>query len=306
MNNLKNNEFFYENMRNRMIETMQRALKRVRGTLGYNLQDFAERLGVTRQTVAGWESGKTRISQLQYVAICGLIDSDVKDEIELFTIIAGILCIFENSAPNDVKIFQCVANWSFSKTWFNTFMDIARMNEIDNYTDQPLPIRELQYLASRYEVWLDESVLSQTDFLKSFEIFTSAPQFTGRQNKVTVTTVFNIENRREKLNTEVNVANENLQLLQNMEGVLSLSGKTSEKNEITALTEQMNFSRNVNNVCFVTADDNVAQAVVREMDFISVKADFTILKFIPGSGFIIWKLNIGKKMEEKDCGNNNL
>lgn len=55
------------------IENMQAKFKEIRLVFGISVTKFADMLGVTRQTIYNIESGKTKMTTVQYLAMRALI-----------------------------------------------------------------------------------------------------------------------------------------------------------------------------------------------------------------------------------------
>lgn len=53
--------------------------KAIRKALGWSITSAAEKLGVSRQTIFNIDAGRSKMTKTQYLAICYLIDEDVKD-----------------------------------------------------------------------------------------------------------------------------------------------------------------------------------------------------------------------------------
>ena len=75
---------FYYQLRQRMVETMQVSLKQIRQVLGFGVQEFGDLIGLTRQTINNLETQKNKMSSIQYIAICAVIDNCLKDKPELY------------------------------------------------------------------------------------------------------------------------------------------------------------------------------------------------------------------------------
>ncbi len=61
------------------IEIMQHNLKLIKEFLGLRTVEFAEELGCTRQLINYLETGKHKMSQIQYMAIMYLLESKLKE-----------------------------------------------------------------------------------------------------------------------------------------------------------------------------------------------------------------------------------
>ena len=73
------------------IKNLQNKTKLIRQTFGFGIKDFADLLGVTRQTVYNIENHKKVLTQTQYLAIRALIDMATKEQPEKERIVSTIL-----------------------------------------------------------------------------------------------------------------------------------------------------------------------------------------------------------------------
>ena len=59
------------------IARMQEHLLLIRRTVGWTAEEFGERIGVTRQTINNIESGRSRLTKTQYIAMRSILDAEV-------------------------------------------------------------------------------------------------------------------------------------------------------------------------------------------------------------------------------------
>lgn len=73
-----------ENRSNRVrqIELLQDNLQSLRKLAGWTIEEFGEKIGVTKQTVSNLENKKTRLSQTQYIAIRTVLDYEIYEHPE--------------------------------------------------------------------------------------------------------------------------------------------------------------------------------------------------------------------------------
>ena len=95
---------FYYQLRQKMIDIMQASLKQIRQVLGFGVQEFGDLMGLTRQTINNLETQKNKMSSIQYIAVCAVIDNYVKDKPELLHVLSTILC--SNEDGNAINIFS--------------------------------------------------------------------------------------------------------------------------------------------------------------------------------------------------------
>jgi len=78
-------------IRKKEVENMQEKVKLIRQTFEISINDFANLMGVTRQTIYNIENKKKVLTQTQYLAICSLIHMALKEQPEKEKIVTTIL-----------------------------------------------------------------------------------------------------------------------------------------------------------------------------------------------------------------------
>lgn len=63
---------------NRQIEKLQTNLSSLRKIAGWTAEDLGNELDVTKQTISNLETGKTKMSRVQYIAIRAVLDMKAK------------------------------------------------------------------------------------------------------------------------------------------------------------------------------------------------------------------------------------
>lgn len=63
---------------NRQIEKLQTNLSSLRKIAGWTAEDLGNKLDVTKQTISNLETGKTKMSRVQYIAIRAVLDMKAK------------------------------------------------------------------------------------------------------------------------------------------------------------------------------------------------------------------------------------
>lgn len=73
------------------IKNMQSILRLLRQTLNISVTEFAEQLGVTRQTIYNIEKHKTTLTKTQYLAIFTIVEDAIKKQPDLRIVINAII-----------------------------------------------------------------------------------------------------------------------------------------------------------------------------------------------------------------------
>ena len=61
------------------ITSLQSHLSMLRKLYGWTMEQFGDRIGVTKQTVSNLERGKPKMTKLQYIAIRSVFESEAKE-----------------------------------------------------------------------------------------------------------------------------------------------------------------------------------------------------------------------------------
>ena len=59
------------------IQRMQDNLLLIRRAIGWTASEFGEQIGVTRQTINNIESGRNKLTKIQYIAMRSVIDAEI-------------------------------------------------------------------------------------------------------------------------------------------------------------------------------------------------------------------------------------
>lgn len=125
---------FYESLREQMIKTMQKSLPEIRKALGLGVAEFADRLGVTRQTinnletvVSEEESGeavyKRQLMPPMFLAICLLVDTLTEDDWNRVPYMKMQKALVDNEgkSEDEIPIFWRIDRCQLRKKWILTF-----------------------------------------------------------------------------------------------------------------------------------------------------------------------------------------
>lgn len=140
-----------EQLRQRKVATMQISLKQIRQVGNISVQDFSEIVGLSRQSINNLESSKVKMSHMQYIAVCAVIDHLSEAQPELVPIIRAILN--SNDTLYDSEIYGELPSGSFVKDWFNSFPADSRVTSAD-----PDIVTDL---IRNYKVFLDDTALCE-------------------------------------------------------------------------------------------------------------------------------------------------
>ena len=135
-------------LRQAMIDTLQSSLKSIRQALGLGVQQFGDIIGLTRQSVNNLESEKIRMSAMQFLGVCALMDYFTQEQPELLPTLISILNMHD---PHHE--FMYVEDGSFVKRWLQTFPLISQ--ERSEETDIP------ENFLEEYKIFLDDTAICE-------------------------------------------------------------------------------------------------------------------------------------------------
>ena len=73
------------------IERLQNNLFAIRKIIGWTTEDFANRIGVTKQTISNLENKKSKMTLTQYIAIRAILDYEAQTNEDMKEILPGIM-----------------------------------------------------------------------------------------------------------------------------------------------------------------------------------------------------------------------
>ena len=122
--------------------------------LGFGVQEFGNLIGVTRQTINNIETQKNKMSSIQYIDICALIDNYVKEKPELLPILSTILC--SNGDEIVSNIFEKIENGLLLKKWFMCLPDESKIFDFSSDIALSIANYDFNNIAKNYRVfWIE-------------------------------------------------------------------------------------------------------------------------------------------------------
>lgn len=85
------------------IVRLQNNLKLIRRTAGWTIEEFASKIGVTKQTVINFENKKSTIGKTTYIAIRAVLSAEMENNPEECKMLFDILDIFVDHPENYSK-----------------------------------------------------------------------------------------------------------------------------------------------------------------------------------------------------------
>lgn len=119
------------------IARMQENLLLIRRTVGWTASRFAEEIGVTRQTINNLESGRNKLTKIQYIAMRSVLYAEIKsspEDTKMLQILLEVLVDNPQDYSDEVRetviekanimapgiLVGSVSREAVSKEWMNT------------------------------------------------------------------------------------------------------------------------------------------------------------------------------------------
>ena len=297
-------------LRQRMIDTMQNSLKQVRQVLGFGSQEFADIVGLTRQTINNLENKKNKMSATQYVAICAVIDHCTKDKPELQRILSTILS--SNDTVENSTVFSSIENDSMLKKWFLCFPDDSKITGI--YHDDGGVIRWEYFggIAGSYKIFLDETVLCEEGFDDWLQQVSEAMK--ENHNKFFVPLIV-VESIQQKIVSSDQIVAEHAKMglkqimWMQRHDMLEIRGEKGDASVISTFISVFAKFKCVNRLALLTQNKNLANQIlslnnddIGGFDILVTKFDKEggLLKWCEDSGDLDFEKNISDEYEEAE------
>ena len=244
---------FYYQLRQRMVETMQVSLKQIRQVLGFGVQEFGDLIGLTRQTINNLETQKNKMSSIQYIAICAVIDNCLKDKPELLPILSTILC--SNEDENHGNIFETIENGSLLKKWFLCFPDESKILRFGVDDTGIIDQTDFNNIAENYRVFLDQTALYQNGFSEAIQPLSGLLKNNGNKIIIPLRSVEAIQNQMISTNREeITMAQRAMKILMDMQmqDLVEIRGEKSDSNVISTFVSVFAKFKCVNRLALIT------------------------------------------------------
>lgn len=299
---------FYYQLRQKMIDIMQASLKQIRQVLGFGVQEFGDLMGLTRQTINNLETQKNKMSSIQYIAVCAVIDNYVKDKPELLHVLSTILC--SNEDGNAINIFSNIENGSLLKKWFMCFPDESKIFGFLSDTTSVLVNEDFNDIAENYRVFLDQTVLFEDDFSNAIQPLALSLKKSGNKFIIPLKVIEAIQHQLMSSNeNDVYLAKNGMKLLMGMqnENLVDIRGEKSDVNIISTFVSVFAKFKCVNRLAIITCDANLAEQILALNNDAIGGFNILVLKYSKDNGFQKWEQEdlFDEKIEQSILMNNN-
>lgn len=266
-----------------MIENLQDSLRLVRHLMEFGVEEFAEAIGVTRQTVNNLETKKTKMSATQYIAIAALVDNYFAQNERMLPALKAIL---DSDGKDYGEEYETAFRGdSLLRRWFEDFIDFADDEELtdndfeDFSDDNENPLWDL---AQDYKIFIDAELLKTAaadDFV--FDLMAALDFAEGKA----VIPLRSIEQlKAETTPEEFDKATDFIQQMNEHE-VLQIFGEETDSDFRNTILTVFERFRNKYHLCLITPDESLAREVLKlnnAEDALGIAAAFVedgILKF---------------------------
>lgn len=240
-----------------MIENFQDSLRLVRHLMNFGVEEFAEAIGVTRQTINNLETKKAKMSVMQYIAIAALTDSYFAQNSERFTALKAIL---DGDGKNYGTEYETAfRDDSLLKRWFEDCIDFGE----DDASDEEFPIcaeNALWALAKEYKIFLDAELLKAADAAAFIDELTAVLKCAKEKAIMPLRSI-----EQFKATATPQESKQAMTFIQQMRNnnVLNIHGEESDPDFHDTILAVFKRFRDTYNCCLITPDEKLAREVLQ-------------------------------------------
>ena len=244
-----------------MIENFQDSLRLVRHLMEFGVEEFAEAIGVTRQTVNNLETKKTKMSATQYIAIAALVDNYFAQNERM---LPALKAIIDSDGKDYGEEYETAFRGdSLLRRWFEDFIDfpddenVAEDDFEDFSDDDENPLWDL---AQEYKIFIDAELLKTAaadDFV--FDLMAALDFAEGKA----VIPLRSIEQLKAEASPEEFA--QAMDFIQQMNGheVLQIFGEETDSDFRNTILTVFERFRNKYHLCLITPDESLAREVLK-------------------------------------------
>lgn len=281
---------FYYQLRQRMVDAMQASLKQIRQVLGFGVQEFGDLIGLTRQTINNLETQKNKMSSIQYIAVCAVIDNCVKDKPELLPILSTILCSNEDESTSNV--FETIENGSLLKKWFLCFPDESKIFDFSSDIKSIIANKSFNNIAENYRIFLDQTVFFEDDFSNAIQPLVLSLKNSGNKFIIPLKVIEAIQHQLMSPNErDVSLAKNGMKLLMSMqnEELVDIRGEKNDVNIISTFVSVFAKFKCVHRLAIITSDAKLAKQIMGLNNDTLGGFNILVLKYSKANGFQKWE-----------------
>lgn len=246
--------------RQTLIENFQTSMKSIRLLMGYSIAELAEYIGVTRQTINNLETGKSKMSAVQFLSLAAVVDNHIAANGDMYQAIETILDV--NSKKSSSRLESSFSGFSLVKRWFLLFERPGA--EIVSGRGEALNAVQVRQIVQGYKIFLDDSVLL-SDYAENF--VTSLVDYLISENGKLIIPLRSIERIQEKTidSSYSSQAVKALRLLNWMQqkNIVQIRGEENDSNLYDTILSVFLKFRGTYRLCLITQDSLFAEKVLQ-------------------------------------------
>lgn len=252
-------DFYYQSRAN-IISTMQCSLKQIRQVLNIGVQELADIIGVTRQTINNIENNKNKLSTVQYISICAVIDYLLEKQKISYHVIAAILA--SNKVIGDDNVYT--EDIPILQRFFLTFADDSKLVSSPFCNMAVIGQESYMKLFQDYKVFLDDTALADENSYVFLESVKDISQNVNIQFIVPLIVIKKIEQISSSSDRyEADCAKKAKYRLKTMQsqGILQVRGEKSDKDIVNTFVSVFAKFKKINRLALITHDITLAEQI---------------------------------------------
>lgn len=291
---------FYYRSRECMISTMQYSMRQIRQILNIGVQELADIIGVTRQTINNIENGKNKLSTVQYIAFCAVIDHLVSKQNLSYDMISAVL--ENNKVKNDTNIY--VGDVTMLQRFFSVFSDASKLvgDPFDHVGSDGS--KNYDSLFVNYKFFLDHTALCDDKFDAFLYATGNMLQKSDSRFIVPFIVIENIQ--RDCLSDEYNRSDRakkamfRLKNMQNKDMIL-IKGEESDKDIANTFVSVFAKFKKIHRLALITQNEALAEKISRLNDFLS-GFEILVVRITDNGRLLKWKKSESGESVQEEIG----
>lgn len=144
--------------RQKIIENFQLSMRSLRLLMGYSIAELAEYVGVTRQTINNLETGKSKMTAMQFLSLAAVVDNYISSNGDMYQAIEAIL---DGNGKKTAGVYDTsFSGFSLLRRWFLLFDGALGLELSAAANNGDLPDEaNIQKLVRGYKIFLDDTAL---------------------------------------------------------------------------------------------------------------------------------------------------
>lgn len=184
--------------REQMIQILQRSLRQIRVNLNYGAQEFADILGMTRQSLHNLEQEKNRLSVVQHIALCAVIDQILLQHPQQGPLIMAIL----SSRDPEQGFFLPNQSTPLLERWFA----LDTIPEDDTSLPYYIGKAELDTLGEYYYLFFDDTLWYEEEILDTLSYLLDILEGAKKKIILPMKVVEHFYEERDKVDPEIKLS----------------------------------------------------------------------------------------------------